>query len=32
MKPVSISSSKKEYREDEFHIGVVFDITEFADT
>lgn len=29
MKPVSISSSKKEYREDEFHIGVVFEISEF---
>jgi hypothetical protein len=29
LKPVSISSSKKEYREDEFHIGVVFDIGEF---
>lgn len=29
LKPVSISSSKKEYRDDEFHIGVVFDISEF---
>lgn len=29
MKPVSISSSKKAYRDDEFHIGVVFDISEY---
>ena len=28
--PASIYSNNKEYREDEFHVGVVFDVSEFS--